>query len=152
MKQNVVAFGIGFTLFIAASLTSLLLLLADKSTNIAMIMWPGLILAGAVITFLARSFRFVLALALAVPSAAAFGLQNVGWALINGQVEISLVEDFLLAVIMTLPYCLALCVVGGVCGMAVHMLREHPSLARLKPVLSKLEHPSRQHIKLLAKS
>lgn len=152
MNQNVVAFLKGFSIFIAATLTSLLLLLADSSANIAVVVWPALMLASCVTTYSAKSFRFVLAIALAVPSAVTFGLQNVGWELITGNLEISVVEDFVLVLIMTLPYCLGLCVAGGACGMAVHLVDKSTLTAsRLKPIWGKSAH-SESTVKLLAKS
>lgn len=151
LKQNLLAFLKGYSVFLAASLLSLIMLLTDGTANIAMVVWPSLVLAGVLTTVSAQSFRFVLALALAVPSALAFGLQNVGWTLLASQMEITPVEDFGLVVIMTLPYCLGLCVLGGGIGMAIHVMRKNQLFDKLKPPMIKAS-TSRRDIKLLAKS
>ena len=133
MKQNIFAVLKGFSIFVLASIISLALLLSDGSIDIALIFWPSLVLAGFVTSFYAKSHKLILAITLAIPSAIVFGLENLAWTIWSTESDIFAAEDFVLVVLMTLPYTLGLCATGGLLNLAIHAIRDNDLLTKLIP-------------------
>ena len=133
MNQNSLAIVKGFSVFLLASIISLILLLIDKSADIAVVFWPSLLLVGLITAYSATSHRVVLAIAMAIPTAVGFGLENMAWTAWSSTSEIFVAEDFVMVVLMTLPYTVGLCAVGGLLGWAIYEMQKNRVFAKLLP-------------------
>ena len=133
MKQNSLAAVKGFSVFVLASVIALVLLLSGKDADIAMVFWPSLVLAGFITAYTAFSHRVVLAIALAIPCAIGFGLENMAWTAWNASSDIHVAEDFVVVFLSTLPYTVGLCTTGGVIGWAVYTMKKNRVFAEYMP-------------------
>lgn len=132
MSRNLTAFAVGVSIIAVLSTAAMTLLYFDISSDIGLLMWGSLMLAGFVTAAMATNRKLLLAALLALPAAFMFALENFLWQLTGKPADLSGLEGSAIVILMSIPFGAFLCVVGGAVGWFITRGSTHNK--RLQPI------------------
>ena len=119
MKRNLRAFAIGTAVIAVISSVVMTLLYFDVPTDLGLVMWESLVIAGFVTAAMAANRKLLLATLLVIPAAVIFVAENVLWQLAGKPADHFGVKGAIIVFLMSVPFGAVLCALGGAVGWFV---------------------------------
>ena len=131
-SRNLTAFAIGSATIAVMSGAVMTLLYFDVPTDLGIVMWGSLAVAGFFTAAMAEDRKLLLATLLVFPAAAIFVLENVLWQLAGKPADHFGFTGAVIVLLMSLPFGAVLCAAGGAVGWFVTRRSTHNK--RLQPI------------------